>query len=122
MMRESSDTGDKILSEAAITQLRELGDGDDLLIEIIGLFNDETPKRLDAMASAVASGNCEELSRISHSLKSSSANIGAVKLYAVCIEIESTSRGGSMDGMAKAVATARIEYQSATDALEDLVR
>lgn len=121
-MRESSDTGDKILSEAAITQLRELGDGDDLLIEIIGLFNGETPKRLDAMASAVASDNCEELARIAHSLKSSAANIGAVKLHAVCIEIESTSRGGGMDGMAKAVATARVEYRSAADALDDLVR
>jgi len=121
-MRESSGEGDKILSEAAITQLRELGDGDDLLIEIIELFQGETPRRLDGMASAVVSGNCEELARIAHSLKSSSANIGAVKLYAVCIEIESTSRGGGMDGMANAVATARMEYQSATDALEDLVR
>ena len=121
-MSESSDTGDKILSEAAITQLRELGDGDDLLIEIIGLFQDETPRRLDGMASAIASGNCEELARIAHSLKSSSANIGAVKLYAICIEIESISRAGGMDGMAKAVATARMEYQSATDALDDLVR
>ena len=110
-----------ILSKAAIAQLRDLGDGDDLLIEIIDLFNAETPKRLDAMADAVVVANCTELARVSHSLKSSSANIGALKLYAVCVEIEATSRGGGTDGMAAAVAVARREYQSARAALEELV-
>lgn len=120
-MHQDSEIEGEILNDAAITQLQELGEGNDLLIEILQMFREETPKRLDAMADSVFSSFAHELARSAHSLKSSAGNIGAARLQTLCASIEAAARTGDLDGMASQVAIARREYQVALDALDAVV-
>jgi CheY-like chemotaxis protein len=60
----------------------------DIVTELIGLFLDEAPKKIDAMEGAVARGEFEVLKKIAHTLKGTSASIGARRLSALCAWIE----------------------------------
>lgn len=62
--------------------------------EVVGLFLADAPRRLDAIAQALASGDNEELSRAAHALKGAAGNIGAVAVQAVCATLEAEAKDG----------------------------
>lgn len=63
-----------------------------LLERVLGLFNSESPKSMAQIADGLASGDLEMIRFGSHSLKSSSANVGAVLLSQRCKDIEAAAR------------------------------
>lgn len=77
-----------------IAELRELGGEDDpnLLAELIAMFLADAPERIREVETSLASGDIKTLERAAHTLKSSSANIGAMILSAVCKRIEEFAR------------------------------
>ena len=74
--------------------LRELHeDGEpDLLADLIALFFAAVPPPLVALRKAVDAGDAHSVERIAHTLKGSSANIGAVRMQALCTELEEIGR------------------------------
>jgi HPt (histidine-containing phosphotransfer) domain-containing protein len=67
------------LDPEAIANLRALGDeGDDtFLIEIIGIYLEDTPLRLADLRTAQAKGDTALYNRSAHTIKGSSSNVGA---------------------------------------------
>ncbi len=53
-----------------------------MLAEVLQLFLEEVPPRMDRLRNACAAGNIEEVHRAAHSLKGSAGNIGAQRLSA----------------------------------------
>ena len=79
-----------------------------LLAELQALMEDDFPVLLETYLresaeqfrlarEALASDDRETLRRCAHSLKGSSANIGAVALAAVCATLESTARDDTLE-------------------------
>ena len=62
--------------------------------EVVGLFLDDTPGRLDAIDQAVASGDATLLATAAHALKGSAGNVGARALHVTAGELESLARAG----------------------------
>ena len=90
--REESEEGP--LDRGVLVGLRELQEeGEpDLLEELIELFLADVPPQLVALRKAVDAGDAHSVERIAHTLKGSSANIGAVRMQALCTELEEIGR------------------------------
>lgn len=78
--------------DEAVAQLRaDLGD--EIALELVGLFLTNTPDLLAAMRAGVATGDTRAIGRAAHELKSTSATVGALALRDRCVELEALARG-----------------------------
>jgi HPt (histidine-containing phosphotransfer) domain-containing protein len=73
----------------------------DLVVELIDLYAEDTPRRLAAVRSAWAVGDLAALRWAAHGLKGSSASLGARQVVILCEKLERLSgeellRGGEM--------------------------
>ena len=87
--------------------------------ELIGLFLEDTPRLLADLRETVAHGDAEGLQRAAHTLKSSSASLGAMGLSALCQELEVMRRAGTLEGAAEKVARVEAEYERVKATLEE---
>jgi PAS domain S-box-containing protein len=80
--------------------LSELDDDDDpnFLGELINIYLLDVPQHLKIMKEAISLGDANSLKLASHTLKSSSANLGALCFSEVCKELESISRAAAESG------------------------
>jgi CheY-like chemotaxis protein/HPt (histidine-containing phosphotransfer) domain-containing protein len=88
-------------------------------LELIGLFLGDASKLLASLREAVARGEAEELQRAAHTLKSSSASLGAMVLSTLCRELEAMGRAGTLEGAAEKVSQVEAEYQRVKAVLEE---
>lgn len=72
-------------------------EGLEMLEQLIDIYLSETPKRLKRMEQAVSSNDASELRQVAHSLKSSSAMLGAMEASAICYQLENLGRSGSVE-------------------------
>lgn len=89
----------QVLDPAAIANLRSLSpdDGDAFLREIIGIFIDDTPRRIAELHASRASGDTAAFTRAAHSIKGSSSNLGANELRIVAEQLEHGARKHGID-------------------------
>jgi len=92
------DSHDHVLDPGVIASLRDLGGEDDpeLFAELVGLFLDDTPKRLEALCSALEQQDPVAVEQAAHALKSSAANLGAFALSDLLRQIECAGKDGDL--------------------------
>ena len=101
---ESGDTAEQSATDdAALDRLRRFGGGK-LLNEMIALFISTAPKRIQAARSGVDTGNVAAAEMALHSLKSSSAQLGAMQMQRLSERGEQLARSGTLDGVDRIVA------------------
>jgi two-component system sensor histidine kinase/response regulator len=83
---------------SALDRLRRFGGGS-LLGKMIELFLVAAPERIEAASRAEAAGDAEGVERALHSLKSSSAQLGAMRMQRLSEQGEHRARAGSLDGV-----------------------
>ena len=107
------------LDERALAQIRALQrpGAPDLLGKIIGLYLESSAGLLQQVRDAVAGENGEALRLAAHSLKSSSANLGATQLVAACKELEQRGRERRLEGTADLLQALETHYLRAREAL-----
>jgi CheY-like chemotaxis protein len=90
-----------------------------LMGRLIDTYLNYAPKAIAQMHAAVTSSNSAGLKMAAHSLKSSSANVGAMVLSGLCRDLEAAMKidGTSTDAATEAVAQIEAEYRRAADAL-----
>ncbi|HEY8931939.1 MAG TPA: Hpt domain-containing protein [Rariglobus sp.] len=88
-----------VIDPTAIENLRALSpdDGDVFLREIIGIFLEDTPRRVAELHASRASGDTLVFTRAAHSIKGSSSNVGASELRAVSEQLEHNARKHGLD-------------------------
>lgn len=91
--------------------------GVEILRKVVDLYLASTPTLLQTMREAESGGDAEKLKAAAHSFKSSSANLGAVRLAGVCLELESLGRAGSTEGAGALLVQVEEEYRLVRDAL-----
>lgn len=99
---DSSTSPPAVLDMTVIQSLRELGGEDDpsLVFELIDIFLQDAPQRMKDISESLASGDIKRLERAAHTLKSSSANVGAMWLSTICKEMEEIARTNTTQGVA----------------------
>ena len=104
-----------MLDPSVLDELRAiLGNEVDRLIEV---FLDDTPKLVSALEVAAAGPDFEGLRNAAHTLKSSSANLGAMSLSNAAKRVELGARTGTLERPAVAVAMISNEFARARQAL-----
>jgi HPt (histidine-containing phosphotransfer) domain-containing protein len=101
-----------VLDHAVMETLRQLtppGEPD-VLTEVLQMFLQEFPPRMERLRNAWAAGNIEEMYRAAHSLKGSAGNIGAQRLLGVCTRLDEIGRAGHLEHSAPLVDALAIEY------------
>ena len=85
--------------------------------KVIGAYLADTPPRVAQLRAAANAGDAEALRQAAHALKSSSANVGAEQMAALCKEIETLGRRGGGDGVRSLVARVEAEVARVIGAL-----
>ena len=84
---------------------------------LVESFLDNASGLVVQLGEAAGSGNVEVLLRASHTLKSNAASFGADDLTAVCGELESRARNGSVEGAADLVRQIAAEFEGVRQVL-----
>jgi HPt (histidine-containing phosphotransfer) domain-containing protein len=97
----------------AIANLRELNPGDngEFLREIVAIYVEDTPKRIADLKSCLASGDVVTFTRAAHTIKGSSANVGAQVLMAMAERLEVISRKEGLGGVSGLIADCEAEFE-----------
>lgn len=107
----------------AIEALRALSpdDGDVFLKEIITIFLEDTPIRINDMKGALEQGQAELFVRSAHSIKGSAGNLGAAELRAIAERIEHHGRREGLAGTAPMIAELEAAFSRTGEALRPYV-
>jgi HPt (histidine-containing phosphotransfer) domain-containing protein len=111
-----------VIDPLAIQSLRDLcpGDNDAFLREMVEVFVADTPLRIAELEESLASDDGVRFTRAAHSIKGSSANLGASALKAVAERVERESRARPIAQLAPMVEEIRAEFARARAELERL--
>jgi CheY-like chemotaxis protein len=84
----------------ALEQLLALGSdgGGDLMRRVVDTFLESSTEIVRTLRDALSAKDPEAMASAAHKLKSSSAQVGAVRLSALCKDLEARGREGSMEG------------------------
>jgi HPt (histidine-containing phosphotransfer) domain-containing protein len=91
-----------------ISPLRDLGPDD--FRQLIRLFLDEAASRVARLRALQDQGNEALLAGVAHTLRGTSAAFGAVRLGALCAEIEEAAPTAGAIGLAKLVDDVTLEF------------
>ena len=107
------------LDQRALAQIRALQrpGKPNVLNKVIGLYLESSAGLLQQIRDAVASADPQALRQAAHSLKSSSANLGAMEVAALCKELEQRGREQRLEDVVKLLQELEIHYIEARDAL-----
>jgi len=77
--------------------LRWLGGDRRLLSELVGIFVDDGPKRLQAIRTAMTVSDMRQIEQVAHSLKGSAAILGATRLQTAALALEDAAHDGQTE-------------------------
>ena len=119
-MSEDASGLDNFLDQSVLASLRELQDeGDpDIVAEVGGLFLKHSPGKVKAILEALETGDAKGLYLAAHSLKSSSAYIGAMRLSALAKDLEMMGRSDALEGANDLAKRLQEEFDLAAKALQ----
>jgi HPt (histidine-containing phosphotransfer) domain-containing protein len=92
--------------------------GMEVLRKVVDLYLSSTPTLMQAMREAESGGDAVKLKAAAHSFKSSSANLGALRLADVCQELETLGRAGFTEGALPLLMQVEEEYRMIREALQ----
>lgn len=98
-----------------LDMLREVIEDD--LKEILQSFIDIAPQAIHDIKNAIQADNAADLRLHAHTLKGSSANIGATKLPGLALVLEEAGKAGNTQGLDSALAAMELETQAVLDYL-----
>ncbi len=122
-MSQENDYKD-VIDRSALANLRELQEeGEpDIVAEVGGLFLKHTPDKISAIEQATEKGDAKGLQIAAHSLKSSSAYVGAMRLSAMSKELEQMGRSGELKGAKELVELLKAECLRVVAALKSEIK
>ncbi|NVM78955.1 signal transduction histidine kinase/CheY-like chemotaxis protein [Duganella sp. SG902] len=120
---EAPPAADDAINRQALENIRALSpaNGGVLLERVLQAFLRDTPRLLQAIQQAISAGDAGQLRKAAHSLKSSSANVGADALARHSKELEQLGRNNTTAGAAALLADMEHSFQAARQALGALL-
>ena len=121
-----SQAGDPILSHLdldVMDQLLSLDDGElGLLEEMLGLYKEDTPGRIEAIEHTIGTGDMGDMADVAHAVKGSAGTMGAPKVRAVAALLEGAGRTGKIETpLPELLAQLKQNYEASVNALQTFV-
>nr|MBA3533773.1 response regulator [Ardenticatenales bacterium] len=109
-----------VVDWGAIARLQSLqSEGEpDLVAQFIDLFLEETPGLLASMRAGLAQQSSDHIRRAAHTLKSTSADLGAIAMMRLCAELEKKGRRSSLEGSETLVTELEQEFDAVSRELQ----
>src|SRR5882672_2239813 len=92
----------------------------DVIPRVIGLYLSNAPSMMEELQTAVERGETATVYRLAHSLKSSSAMVGALRLSALCKTLEARARETQEGAVPDGLPEIEAEYARVVEALRKL--
>ncbi len=105
---------------SAIEDLRMLMGTTEMVHELVDLYLEEAPKLLTTIHECLRQGDEERFIRAAHSLKSSSAQLGAKQLAEQCKQLELLGKHGQMEQAISVLMQTEMEYAHVKEALRTI--
>ena len=114
---------DSPLDAAALQRLFDLDPtgANRLLERLVQAFDTSLGRLMPQLDAATAVGDLDAIKSVAHTLKSSMASIGALKLSALCADIERMIRNGETQGLAGLVETMHVDVDTVSESLHALL-
>ena len=111
------------INRHALANIRALSTdaGGALLERVIHAYVDDTPQHFQALRLAISAQNTNGMRKAAHSLKGSSANVGAETLAQLCSDMERLARNNSSDGAFVLLNDMESEFLAVRDSLGALL-
>jgi CheY-like chemotaxis protein len=93
-------------------------DANQFLVQLIELYLEDAPSLLAAMDEAVTQINPAQMQEAAHTLKSSSASLGAMNLSTLCEQLEMLGQTGTTVGAREIITQVQSEYERVKTALQ----
>jgi two-component system sensor histidine kinase/response regulator len=97
-----ADVSAESLDVSALDALKEIGD-DDFVRELVDDFASSMDEYLPVLREAALGGDADTVYRTAHTIKSSSASMGAMRVSEMAARIEQAGRGGALAGVPEAI-------------------
>jgi two-component system sensor histidine kinase/response regulator len=112
-----------VINRHALDNIRALSAdrGDALVHKVIAAYVDDTPRHLLTLRQAIAGHDPGQLRKVAHSLKSSSANVGAETLAQMCKDMETLGRTDTTEGAAVILTDMEHEFQAVRHSLSAIL-
>jgi len=112
-----------VINRHALENIRALSSdrGDALVQKVVEAYVGDTPQQLHALRHAIAAVDAGKLRKTAHSLKSSSANVGAEALAQLCKEMETLGRTDTTEGASSILTDMELEFQAVRNSLNALL-
>jgi two-component system, sensor histidine kinase and response regulator len=109
-----------VLDAAALGRLRDLDPTGEnqLMSRVLTAFDASLARLMPQLAQAQSTQDCAVIRHVAHTLKSSSASVGALHLSALCTELEAAARAAELDGMDARINAMRAETTVVLQALK----
>jgi len=112
--------GAPVIDHGVIDELRAAtGDDQAFIVELVETYVSEGAASMDSLAAAAEAGDCAAIVRPAHSLKSTSASLGAMRLSAICRSIEEAGRDDRADTLREDAELARTTWDATLAAFTD---
>lgn len=86
-------------------------DDEQLLEEILDIYLQDTPGLIEALKKAVSDGNAIEAQKYAHTIKGSSANVGANRVQKRSLDAEMSARKGELDQLPSRIMKIEEQFQ-----------
>ena len=109
-----------ILDRKVLQSLRQMAGAKaaTILCQIINNYLEDAPQLLQGIRDAIEAGDAQALQQSAHTLRSSSANLGAIHLSNVCKELELMGRNGTTTDAPERMAQVEVECEKVKVALQ----
>jgi HPt (histidine-containing phosphotransfer) domain-containing protein len=115
-------TVNDLLDPITLQNLVDLDDGSHgLLSEMIGIFREDTPRRIQDILAAAAKGSAVELAHAAHALKGGAGALGASAMRHLAGDLEALGRSGSVEAGADLPVRLEATFQASLAALDAYV-
>ena len=89
--------------DASALQVLERDVGKSLVVEVVDSYLRDTPARIAALLGALAANDARTATREAHTIKSSSATVGATQIAEIAAELEQSAKVSGIAGMTERV-------------------
>jgi two-component system sensor histidine kinase/response regulator len=112
-----------VINMHALENIRALSAdrGGALVQRVVAAYVGDTPQHLKTLRQAIAGFDTGSLRKVAHSLKSSSANVGAEALAQMCKEMENLGRTDSTEGACGILTDMEHEFKAVRDSLSAIL-
>ncbi len=90
----------------------------DIVARLVDIFLKNSPEVLEEMSKACKEREVEQLWKLAHSFKSSSATVGAVRLASLCEDMEMRGRNNQLEGLVQLLEKIVEEFDRARNVLQ----